>query len=156
MKRLLWGAALLLPLLAAADPGWVAEETDLRDGPYADAKTVQTLAADTTVEIRGRQGGWYQVQAGQQQGWVRMSALRLKAPGARAGVLEGGRIGATQSVAATSVRGITDVQLQNASPNMPAVDKLEGGAVSVADARAYAAQGGLQAKTKAAEQGGNE
>jgi hypothetical protein len=153
MKRLLWGAALLLPLLAAADPGYVIEDTELRDGPYADAKSLQTLSAKATVEIRGRQGGWYQVQAGPQQGWVRMSALRLSEPGARAGVLEGGRIGATQSVAATSVRGITDVQLQNAAPNLAAVDKLESGAVSVADARAYAADGSLQARTS---QGGNE
>lgn len=154
MKRLLWSAVLWLPLLTAADPGYVAEDTDLRDGPYGDAKTLQSLPAQSAVEILGRHGGWYQVQAGEQQGWVRMSALRLKAPGARAGVLEGGRIGATQSVAATSVRGITDVQLQNASPNLAAVDRLEAGAVSVADARAYAAQGGLQAKPAAP--GGNE
>lgn len=148
MKRMLFAALLSLPLLAAADPGYVSEDTDLRDGPYADAKTVQPLPAATTVEIRARQGGWYQVQVGQQQGWVRMSSLRLRAPGAHAGVLDGGRGAATQSVATTGVRGLNATQIQNAAPNLPAVDELEKSAVAAADARAYAADGGLKASDK--------
>jgi hypothetical protein len=153
MKRILLGAVLSLPLLAAAESGYVAEATDLRDGPYADAKTVQQLPAAAAVEIRARQGGWYQVQSGEQQGWVRMSALRLKAPGAQVGMLQGGRAAATQSVATTAVRGFGKGELLAATPNLPAVDALENAAVSAADARSFAAQASLQAK---ADKGGNE
>ncbi len=154
-RRLLFAAAVLgLPLLAVAEPGYISEDTDLRDGPYADAKTVQPLPAATAVDIRGRQGGWYQVQAGQQQGWVRMSTLRLRAPGARAGVLDGGRNAATQSVATTGVRGLNAPQIQNAAPNLPAVDELEKSVVAVPDARSFAAAGNLQAKADA-DKGGS-
>ena len=150
MRRILFAAAVLgLPLLAAAEPGYISEDTDLRDGPYADAKTVQPLPAATAVEIRGRQGGWYQVQAGQQQGWVRMSTLRLRAPGARAGVLDGGRGAATQSVATTGVRGFGAGDLEKAAPDLDAVDKLEASVVAAADARSFAAGGSLQAKAVA-------
>lgn len=145
-RKLLW-ALLWLPLLAAAEPGYVSDATDLRDGPYADAKTLQALPAAAPVEILGRQGGWYQVQVGQQQGWVRMSSLRLRAPGARAGVLDGGRAVATQTVATTGVRGFGKGELQNATPDVPAVDALEASAVAAADARAFAGQAGLQAKS---------
>lgn len=151
MKRLLFSLILGLPLIALADPGYVTEATELRDGPYADAKSVADLPDAATVEIRGRQGGWYQVQLGDKQGWVRMSSLRLRAPGARAGVLEGGRSVATQSVATTAVRGMNAVQIQNAVPDIPAVDALENSAVTADAARGYAADGGLKAKAKGDE-----
>ncbi len=154
MKRFLFAAALWLPLLAAADPGYISEDTDLRDGPYADAKTVQALPAASAVDILGRQGGWYQVRLGEVQGWVRMSTLRLRAPGARAGVLEGGRGAATQSVATTGVRGFGAGELQKAAPDIDAVDKLEATAVAAADARSFAAAGKLQAKADA-DKGGS-
>jgi len=147
MRKTVWALALL-PSLAAADPGYVAEATELRDGPYADGKVLQPLAAATAVEIQNRQGGWYQVQLGPQQGWVRMAALRLKAPGARAGLLEGGREAATQTVATTGVRGFDDRDLQAAAPNLPAVDGLEAYAATSADAGSFAAQAGLHANTK--------
>lgn len=146
MRRVLLAALLCLPLLTAAEPGYISDDTDLRDGPYADAKTVQPLPAATAVEILGRQGGWYQVQAGQQQGWVRMSTLRLRAPGARAGVLDGGRGAATQTVATTGVRGFGAGELQKASPRIDEVDKLDSGAVAPADARSFAAAGNSQAR----------
>ncbi|HWY23370.1 MAG TPA: SH3 domain-containing protein [Nevskia sp.] len=154
MRHILLAAMLWLPLLAAADPGYISEDTDLRDGPYADAKSLQQLPAATAVEIHGRQGGWYQVQAGPQQGWVRMNSLRLRAPGARAGVLEGGRGAATQSVATTGVRGFGAGELQKAAPDVDAVDKLEATAVAAADARSFAAAGNLQAKADA-DKGGS-
>ena len=50
MRRMLFAAALWLPLLAAAEPGYISEDTDLRDGPYADAQTLQPLPAATAVE----------------------------------------------------------------------------------------------------------
>lgn len=152
MKRKLLWAALWLPLLAAADPGYVSDATELRDGPFVDGKVLQSLPAATAVEVLGRQGGWYQVKVDQQQGWVRMSALRLRAPGARAGVLEGGRAVATQSVATTGVRGFGSGELQSATPDVAAVDGLEVGAVAVADAQAFAGQGGLQAKAAPAKE----
>ncbi|MDR3415353.1 MAG: SH3 domain-containing protein [Nevskia sp.] len=147
LRRLCW-TLLLLPSLAAAESGYVAEATDLRDGPYADGKVLQSLAAASTVQIKDRQGGWYQVQVDQQQGWVRMSALRLRAPGARAGLLEGGREAATQSVATTGVRGFDDRDLQKATPDVPAADGLDAYAATSADATGFAAKAGLQANTK--------
>ena len=48
--------------------------------------------------------------------------------------------------ATTGVRGFGKGELQNATPDVPAVDALEASAVAAADARAFAGQAGLQAK----------
>lgn len=145
LRRLLLPVLALLPMLAAAEPGYISDATELRATPFADGKVVQPLAAATAVDVRARQGGWYQVQVGAQQGWVRMSALRLRAPGERAGLLEGGRAVATQTVATTGVRGLSGEDLQKANPDLAAADGLDAAAVTAADARGFAAQAGLHA-----------
>ncbi|MBL6751907.1 MAG: SH3 domain-containing protein [Nevskia sp.] len=145
LGRALWGA-LCVPLAAAADAAYISQPTELRDAPAADGHVLQSLAAAAAVDIRRRQGGWYQVQVNQQTGWVRMSSLRLRAPGERAGLLDGGRALATQTVATTGVRGLSGEDLQKANPDLVAVAALDAGGVSAADARDFAAQGGLQAR----------
>jgi Bacterial SH3 domain len=144
-KLMLLALGLALPLLAGAEPGYVAETAQLRDGPNADAKLLQSLAAATAVDVLARQGGWYQVSLAGQQGWLRMSALRLHTPVARAGLLEGGRGAATQSVSNTGVRGFGSSDLEAASPDLPAADALV--PADPAGARSFAAAGGLQANT---------
>ena len=140
-------AALSLPGLAAADPGYVSEATPLRDKPAADGAVMQQLPEASSVNVVARQGGWYQVQAGGQQGWVRMAALRLHAPGAAPGLLDGGRLAATQSVSSTAVRGFSAANLEAANPNPAAVDALESSAIAPDDARSFAAAANLQAST---------
>lgn len=155
MTRKLLLAVLWLPSLAAAGPGYVSRATDLREAPYPDAKVSQPLAASTAVEIKSRQGGWYQVQIGQFQGWVRMAMLRLRAPSASAGLLDGGRSVATQTVVTTGVRGLDDRDLQGAAPDLSAADGMDTYAANSAEARSFAAQAGLQAKAAATGKGGS-
>jgi hypothetical protein len=154
MRKTLIGI-LCLPLLAVAETGYISQATELRDTPNGDAPVLRALPAATPVDIRRRQGGWYEVlpgapsaAAGQsaQAGWVRMSSLRLHAPGERAGLLDGGRALATQTVATTGVRGLSGEDLQKAAPDLVAVASLDAMAVSAADARDFAEQGGLESK----------
>jgi hypothetical protein len=145
-----------MPLLAAADAGFISQQTELRGNPAADAPVLQSLAPATAVDVKRRTGGWYQVQANKQLGWVRMSSLRLHAPGERAGLLDGGRAEATQSVATTGVRGLDGQTLQAASPDLVAVAALDASGDSAADARDFAAQGGLQARGSAKTGAGSE
>jgi uncharacterized protein YgiM (DUF1202 family) len=141
-----WLIALLGgPMVAAAQTAYVSTATPLRATPNADAEVLRTLEAGAAVEIQARQGGWQQIAASGQSGWVRMSVLQLRAPGPAPGVLEGGRRFATQTMATTGVRGLGESDLQNATPDLAAADRLADYAASEAQARAFAADAGLRA-----------
>ncbi|MBX6421668.1 MAG: SH3 domain-containing protein [Nevskia sp.] len=144
MKR--WLIALLCgPLPVAAQTAYVNTATQLRATPNADAEVLRALEPGAAVEIRARQGGWEQVTVSSQNGWVRMSALQLHAPGSAPGVLEGGRQFATQTVATTGVRGLGEGDLQNAVPDLAAADGLATYAATAEQARAFAGDAGLHA-----------
>ena len=52
--------------------------TDLRERPAMDARSLAALPVDAPVSVVSRQGGWTQVQAGTQRGWVRAFPLRFQ------------------------------------------------------------------------------
>lgn len=149
----------LLPLgfsfaCAAAETGQTLVAADLKSEPYMDAKTLAALPANSPLEILKRQGGWMQVKsAGSADGWLKMTAIKLGGGASGKGssglgelwnVAQGGRSGNTGVTVATGVRGLGAEDLKNASANPEAVKKMQGYAVSRADAESYSTQAKLQ------------
>ncbi len=140
-------------------PGTTAKDTELKQKPYLDARTVETLPANTPVVILGRQGGWLQVSARGQQGWVRMLHVRTGAsPGGRGTAVEDvkavtglatGRAGTGNIVATSGIRGLSEEQLRGAKGNPEELKKMEGYGVMKAEAALYARNHGLAAGKRA-------
>lgn len=155
--RSVLAAALVLsaPMAAgAAEPGLVLVAADLKSEPYTDAKTLSTLQANSSVDVMKRQGGWLQIKpAGNDQGWVKMTAVKLGGPGASAKGDSGmsalwnsavqGRSGNTGVTVATGVRGLSPEDMKNAQPAPEQVKKLEAIAATKAQAEATAKSGKL-------------
>jgi len=154
---------LTLPVLAAtttAAPPQAATTTrpaELRATTSADGKLLATLPANAKVDVIKRVGGWYQVRhqpktGAATEGWVRMWLLRFSAQtdGGSAfkqnvAVLQSGRATSTYTTATTGVRGLSEEELKNATPNPAAVAALEQLAVTPEDAQKFAKKGGLKA-----------
>jgi uncharacterized protein YgiM (DUF1202 family) len=131
----------------APTPATVVRDTELKDKPYADAKTLKRLPARTAVTIVDRQGGWLRVQAGGQQGWVRLLHVSSQsAGGSKSGADElksaanvaTGRAGAGNIVSTTGIRGLNEEQLSKAQPNPAELQRLESYGASKEQAAAYA------------------
>jgi hypothetical protein len=154
MKRLHIGMAAWLWLLALpawAAPGVMLRDDNLRSAPAATAAAVGTVAKGQAVEVLGRQGGWSRVQAQGKTGWVRLLSVRGGAVaqtdvgGELAGVLA---LGATRRdpgkvVAVAGVRGLSEEELKQAHYDARQLERLEGYAVSLAEANRFAAEAGL-------------
>ena len=75
----------LAALLALAPAAWAEEQaftnrsTELKDKGASEARTVATLPENTAVKVLQRAGGWTRVDAGGQNGWVRVFHLRFPA-----------------------------------------------------------------------------
>jgi hypothetical protein len=147
------GTVLLMPLAVwATGQGRMGQATELRSAPQGDATAVKPMEAGAAVEVLQRQGGWYQVKAGDAQGWVRMSSVQFAEPSAQTGgvqdalsFLSSGRATATEATASTGVRGLSETQLAQATPDVNAVARMEELAAKEADARQFAAQAPVQA-----------
>lgn len=145
---------LLLGFIAASlawagEPGQTVSNIDLKSEPFADAKTVSSLAPKTALEVLKRQGGWLQIKtADGASGWVKMTGVKLDGAGAtKSGdsglanainVAQTGRSGNTGVTVATGVRGLTPDDLKNAKPDPDAVKKLDSYTVAKADAEKFA------------------
>jgi hypothetical protein len=147
---------LLFPALPAlAEPGYVLRPCDLMDEPYRDAKVSAVLEEGVDVEILRRKGGWFNVTAGEQTGWVRMSMIRKGEAAAgpdsgaeAAGVLQlaSGRAGTGNVVASTGVRGLSEEELKAAQFDAAQIERMESFAVTGKQARRFAQEGGLTAR----------
>ena len=139
MRRILFSLALCglfsPALLAEEQLATILQQTELRAEPYSDTAALATLAAKQQVMVLQRQGGWYQVRAASQNGWVRMSHLRLGSAGGTSSggngisetlrFLNTGRSGSSGVTVATGIRGLDAADVANARPNHRAVKKLE-------------------------------
>jgi hypothetical protein len=155
MKRFCILLVLLLPLLAyAGEAGQTLIKTDLKQEPFADAKTIATLDASTAVEVIKRQGGWMQVKpATGAEGWVKMTTIKIGGPGAAAkgdtgmtslwNVASQGRSGNTGVTVATGVRGLSPEDMKNAKPAPDEVKKLDNYAASKSQAESSASKAKL-------------
>lgn len=156
LKRLVLGLAWAGCLGAAAQSLEVTTATELRATPALDAKVLAKLAKGTKAERLGAQGGWYQVNSGGHEGWLRSTHVRTvgavrsaAATGAVTNPITGlmGMFSATTSTptATTGTRGLTHEQLANAKPAPGEVRQLERFAVTGEQARQFAAGGGVVA-----------
>jgi len=77
-----FAATLLVALLALASSAWGQDQaftnraTELKEKGDAQSKTVASLTENTAVKVLGRGGGYTQVEANGQKGWVRAFHLR--------------------------------------------------------------------------------
>lgn len=157
MRRLI---SLFVAFLALAGPVYVLAEqsatvlrdTDLLSEPFSDASVIGSLKAKATLTLFKRQGGWYQVQVNDRQGWVRMSAIRPgeAQTGGSTGIgetlrlLHSGRSGASGVTVATGIRGLDSADMANVTPNHQAVKHLAQYQVPADRARAFAAEAELK------------
>ncbi|MGH8677367.1 MAG: SH3 domain-containing protein [Burkholderiales bacterium] len=145
----------LLPAAAIAQESGVALKPDtVRAEPYSDAKAVGSVNKGTSVMILNRSGGWYQIKAGTDQGWVRMLSIRRGAASQASAAseiggvaaLSSGRAGTGQIVSTTGVRGLSTEQLKGAKFDVAQLKKAESFAAAIADAQSFARSGALQAR----------
>ncbi len=141
IARLLLAAALAAVLAAAlavaAEPAFTARATELKERAGADARTLATLPGNTAVQVLERGGAWTRVQAGERTGWVRVFHLRFPAAvestassssgglaglGAALGLGGGAR---HTTLATTGIRGLSQEDLQAASPDPEALRRLQ-------------------------------
>ncbi len=151
-------------LLTFASASWAQEQaftnrsTELKERGAADARTVTTLAEGTALKVISRGGGWTQVEAGGQRGWVRVFHLRFPvtvetssssgggALSSLTGALGFGRQASQQTtIATTGVRGLSPEDLKNASPDPAALAKMQSYRSDKAAAERFARDGKLAA-----------
>jgi hypothetical protein len=139
---------LMLPALAA-DIGVVVRNTDLMDAPASSAGSKATLDTDTSVEVIKRQGGWYQVRTGENEGWVRMLHIRYVSQeqnrlGNELGTLS--RFASADGNVATGVRGLSEDDAAAAGQGDGNLAAIQGFAAGREEARRFAELGGLKAR----------
>ncbi len=133
-------AAVVLP----RDTPWFADR-------YADAPSLGTLRATTSVEPLRSEGGWTQIRAEGKTGWVRASALpSAGAVVAQAAQVDSGRTQAQSGIVTTAVRGIPPPRASRhaliigvGQYSDPAVSPLAGVALDMDSATLMALQMGV-------------
>lgn len=137
----------------ALTPATVTRDTELKDKPFVDAKTLKRLPARTAVAITDRNGGWLKVTSGGQIGWVRLlhvSSQPISTGGGSAKELETaakiatGRAGTGNVVSTTGIRGLNEQQLREAKANPEALKRLDSYAVNPDQAAANAREHKLE------------
>lgn len=145
MRKLLYLSSLIFvcltsSLFAADKSAVVSRDTSLFSKPFKDADTITSLSAQTAIIILKRKGGWYEIKTDTQQGWVRLTHVRLAkkeraqqdADNNVGEILSGlatGREKSDQSTTATAVKGLSEEELRNAKPDVDALNALDNFAV---------------------------
>jgi hypothetical protein len=140
---LAWG---ITAVPAAAETGSMIRAGELKAMPFIDAATSARLAANQPVTILERKGGWVQVQAKGQTGWVRMLNVRLAAGSSPAAQIHAAallRTGSSGKTVTTGIKGLGEEDLQNAVPDPAQLARLTALAVPAAEASSNAAASGL-------------
>ncbi len=158
---LLFACLSLIGDAVAQDAASTNRATELRDRPAPDARVVAPLPADSPVKVLSRQGGWTQVEAGTQRGWVRAFHLRFQSTvesssggGVGSGITSVFGFGTreapkTSKVATLGIRGLTPEDFQNASPDQAALRKMQSWRADKASAERFAREAKLAPVTVA-------
>ena len=145
---------LSLPILnhsilsLAGDAGTALKADALRSEPFADAKSVGTLAKNDAVDIVSKKGAWLQVKSKKSTGWVRLLSVKRGAAtqtnqvGGIAAVASG-RAGTGKVVSTTGIRGLSAEELKAAQFNESEMKKLESYEATASDGKQFASAGGL-------------
>ena len=157
MKRLLLPLALLwlaaLPALAQ-EAGVTNRATEMKAEPRPDAVTVAALPEGAKVKATTRERGWARVETPQGAGWVRVFHLRFEAVATQSSENSGGSFLSflrgppkTQSnrTATIGVRGLSEEELKDASPDPEALKRLQGWRVDKGAGDRFARDGRLAA-----------
>ena len=150
------GSTLLFALLAipafAANTGIVIRTDQIRIEPFRDAIKIATLSIGDRVDIIKKNGGWLQIKSAKGKGWVHMLTIRKKEASKNSNNVGGlldiasGRAGTGSIVATTGVRGLSAIELQEATYNEAELNQLESYTINSAEARRFALQGKLVAR----------
>lgn len=138
----------------ARETGTTRTAVDLKATPHSDAKAAGQLAANTTVDILERRGGWLRISGAGKSGWAKLHQVRVgegpeaKRSGESLAILKNvgqtGRSGSTGIVATTGIRGMSAEELKNAKPDPAAVQAIERYRANAGQAREYARAAGLK------------
>jgi SH3 domain-containing protein len=175
MARMDFRAPVLALFLTLAPAAWGQEQafanrsTELKERGAADARTLTTLPEGTALKVISRGGGWTQVEAGGQRGWVRVFHLRFPvtvetAPASGSGALSGitGALGfgrqtsQSTTIATTGIRGLSPEDMKNASPDAAALAKAQSYRADKAAAERFAREGKLAAVQVEYSEGGRK
>lgn len=132
----------------AGDAGVAIKADTLRKEPFADAKTVGSLNKNDSVEILTKKGAWLQVKSKKSTGWVRLLSVKrggASSSGSAISDVASGRTGTGKVVSTTGIRGLSAEELKAAKFNEEEMKQMESYQTSAADAKSYAAAGGLSA-----------
>jgi len=138
----------------AAQEGTLIRAADLKAKPQIDAPTVKALAENTPLQVQTNEGGWSQVSTSDgKQGWVRLLNIRLSSASGGGSVGKDiaalgnvARTGSTGASATTAAKGVSEEDLENATPNPAEVKKMDAYRASPAAATAYAKREKLMAR----------
>jgi len=123
------------------------KQSDVKKQPNKNAKTVATLPKDAKVTVESRQRAWYQVSTGDGvKGWIKMLKLRFANVSTQASSGSLWNSLTTQhssTTASTGIRGFSEEDLRNASPNMNAVKSLARFKANSQQIKQFAKQGKL-------------
>jgi hypothetical protein len=156
LRRLLLACCLALVATAwGQEQAFTNRSTELKDRAAPEAATLKTLPENTEVKVSQRSGGWTRVDAGGQQGWVRVFHLRF--PTTAQAAESGGGLGSltsalgfgkqrsqTTTIATTGIRGLSPEDLKNASPDAAALAKAQSYRADKPTAERFARDGKLQ------------
>ncbi|MCU0842194.1 MAG: SH3 domain-containing protein [Thiobacillaceae bacterium] len=151
LRYALLGAFMVLALPGLAATGTMIREEPLRASASSGAAVVGSAGRGASVEILARQGGWTQVRVAGRAGWVRLLSVRAGAAGQTdavgeiKGVLDVGqrRSDPGRVVAVAGLRGLTEEELRGARFDARELDKMNGYAVTAAEAERFARQADL-------------
>jgi hypothetical protein len=146
-----------IQIVHAAEAGKTIVATDLKQQPFIDASTISKLPVNTELEVLARQGGWMQVKAGAEEGWLKMTAIKLGTGNAQGksgsglgtlfNIATTGRSGSSGVTVATGVRGLGQEELKNAQPNHDAVKKMDTFVGAKNEATAFASAANLTSQS---------
>ncbi len=150
----IFGLFVQVQQLQAQEPLTTNRTTELRAQPDDSASALQTLPAQSKVQLLERKGAWSRVKTESQTGWVRMMHLRggvvLEEPsqsgssggGFLSGVnrlLGGSKQANPRAQSATlGVRGLSPEELQTATPNPQQLAALKSFAANKSEAERFA------------------
>lgn len=129
----LWLGLLCISIASWAtnQPATTVTDTSVRKLPSFQAPIVKSLKKNSPVQLRQRQGGWYEVMVDNAIGWLPILAVRL-APinighrtGSGVGKLLATFSRGPQAIAAsTGVRGLSAQDIKRARPNFAALNYM--------------------------------
>ena len=157
MRKVFAIVVLFMPFIAYATAlmtGVVFIDIKLLDTPSYDGKTIERLAAESTITVKQRQGRWTKVATAENTGWVPPLTIRIKSVIKQADIeastdemkekFDGENN--TEVIATMGIRGLDEENLKQASFNKKQLALLESYHASKPQLAAFSQAGKLMPK----------